>query len=573
VINEEQRPETRERVAVFFYSAIVFVAALAVRSFFVFELRNDSYLGNVRVSDSVAYFELAQQVVAGTAPFEPYWQAPLYPLLLAFFQSLFGESLQAAQSFHVFIGSLNCVLLFRLSDNLFGLRTAAVAAGIAVLYAPFWIFDVQPLPANLTTLLYLLLVLSYLRYRRSRAAAWLASAGLLLGAAILSHGLAIFTIPVFFYDIATGIREKHETSARCRAHLVLFLATTILAPGAVSVRNSLAAGAPVFVSYNAGINLYIGNHHDLEQTLARRAGYEWEELFRESRKLGITQPAALNEYFVRRAVDEWIASPLALSIATTKKLLLALSASEPKRNFPIYSLRESSWALYALLWELTAFGFVLFAFPGGLVLPLAVLGFGIVRRGGIGSRLPGGGTALPGWVALFHLVGMVVFFPTARYRVPALTLLLPYAAAMAVFLWDGLRYRAKPGARMRTRGALPAAAVVLLFVLVNPVASNVLRHSIRDRAEHHYYEARWAAQRLRLSETADLEAQLTARATEANRLDPTYPEPVELLAMYYLVRDPTRSVALFARLEELLPENPKIQKLLRDTREMRAPRS
>lgn len=548
----------------------VFVAALLVRFAFVNELRDDSHLGNIRVSDAETYYKLAQQIVAGTAPAEPYWQAPLYPFVLALFQSLFGNSLHAAQSFHLSIGALNCALLFRLTDVLFGTRVAWAAAGVGVLYAPFWIFDVQPLPANLTVLLDLALVSFYIRFRENGGWVSLASAGLMLGLAIATHGLAVFTLPVFLYDLVAHRREDPMRSPSIAVCVTIFLAMTALAPGAVSFRNSVVAKAPVFVSYNAGINLYVGNSRNLEQTLARRGGYEWGELFRGPYTSGAKAPEDLNRYFVARTINELVDAPASVARTFGEKVLMTLAASEQKRNFPIYPLRESSSLLSAFLFEVEAWGGVLFAFPGGLVIPLSILGFiGLGRQ----PRAPSSMIsirALPGWVALFHVVGMLIFFPTARYRVPAVMLLLPYAGAALVTIWDSRPRRPQEGSGTAARIA-PSTVIVALFllVLVNPLASNVFRHPVQERAEHHYFTARWDADKTRYVKSESLEARVIATANESIRVDPTYPEPVELLALYYLDRDIDRSIVYFERLDQLVPNDGDVRNKLRAARAIR----
>lgn len=578
------RADDRDRSLVWLDTGLVFAMALAVRYVFVTELRIHSYAGNIRVSDAQTYFQLAQQIVAGSAPFEPYWQAPLYPVLLAGFQLIFGDGLYSAQWLHMAIGALNCALVFRLSEVLFGARAARVVAVIAVLYGPFLLFDVQPLPANLTMMLDLLLVLAYLRFRGSDELAWLVAAGLLLGAAIITHGLAIFTLPVFLYDLAIGRSSGAAPGRSARLCLGVFVAASLLAPAAVSVRNSLAAGTPVFVSYNAGINLYVGNHHDLEQTLGRRGGYEWGELFRDPYTSGAKKPAAINRFFVGRAIEEWFEHPGAMLINLGKKTLIALSGAEPKRNFPIYPLRESSRVLSALLWEFDVAGFVLFAFPGGLLIPLAGLGFWAVRRGEIEARVSRELASFGGWVAILHMIGMLVFFPTARYRLPALILLLPFVGAMVVAVFDRLHqlhqlhrlhqlHPLRSGTSSSASGGtgLGAWAIAggLLLVLVNPVASNVFRHPVKDRAEHLFFTALRAEQKLRLQYGKNLEAHMLAQANEAIRIDPDYPEPVQLLAVYYVARDIDRSLAYFSRLNELVPNDQTVLEQIRAAEAMR----
>ncbi len=561
--NEERAPHGRGAFQKALGAGLIFLAAFAVRYAFVEELRDHSYLGNLRVSDARTYYQLARQIVEGTAVFEPYWQAPLYPLLLSVFQALFGNNLHTVHWLHIAIGALNCALVFRLSERLFGATAAWIAGGVAVFYAPFWLFDAQPLPANVTALLDLLAVLAYLRFREDGSLPWLAWAGMLLGAAVITHGLAIFTLPVFVYDI---VRNGGARVRGVRASVAIFVAVAMLAPLAVSVRNSLAAGEPVFVSYNAGINLYLGNHRDLEETLGRRGGFEWGELFRAPYTSGAKEPAEMNRFFLRRAFEEWVEAPLALCGTTLRKLLITVGGHEAKRNFPIYPLREDSTLLRWFLFETSVGGWTVFAFPAGLLIPLVVLGVIRVFRNRRIVETEPAIASFPAKVALAHLLGMLVFFPTARYRVPAMFLLLPYAGLMASVLWSRVAGAdAEPSEPRGTRvglGTGTAVAGLLVFLLVNPVATNVFRHPVEDRAAHLYNGALWAYEKLRFVKSESLEARLVAQAEAAIRIDPDYPEPVGLLAVHYLYRDIDRSLAYFARLVELVPRDADVQRQL-----------
>jgi hypothetical protein len=231
---------------------------------------------------------------------------------------------------------------------------------------------------------------------------------------------------------------------------------------------------------------------------------------------------------------------------TARKAALVVAGSELKRNFPIEPLRADSRVLRAFLWQLDAGGRVLLAFPTGLVLPLAVLGYAALRRGRFSTPAPMAAASLPAWVAAGFAVGMVVFFPATRYRVAAIALALPYAAIGGIVVWNAVRGRARP-----SWGIVLAALAVLLFV--NAVAPNVYRHRDRDLAEHRYYEARFAMQRLARSEDPALESALVSNAEAAMRLDPTYPEPVELLVAFYLTRDLAKARTRFEAFSEMVP--------------------
>ena len=538
---------------------LIFLAAALVRLFFLSELWRSSYLGNIRVSDAEAYFQLAGQIASGSLdPEKPFWQAPLYPMLLAGFQRLFGESLRAIQFAHVAVGALCCVLVHRLTLRMFGFPSAVAAAVMAIFYAPFWLFDIQPLPANLTMLLNLVLVSVVMDFA-VRGGIWrVAAAGLLLGGAIISHGLAIFTVPVFVFSLwRVAAKVPGDRVARGLA-LAIFLFLVVLPPASVSLRNSRAAGEAVFISYNAGINLFIGNSPDLEETLARRGGLEWDGLFVDAEASGATGPAEQNRFFVARAVEAAADAPVAVLKTVARKVLMSFSATEAKRNFPIYPLREDSRLLAFFLYQVEVLGLVVFAFPAGLMWPLMVLGFAAAIR-----NARGGGAIewLPGAVALFHILGMIVFFPAARYRIPALILLMPYAAAIAVAIADRVRTRVlKNGSSEQmwiawdlgpARRLVIAAAI--LFFISNAVSSNLFRHPVKDLAENHHLNSVWAFQEFAARRDPRVLGRLLDRANQARAIDPSYPDPVNTLAVYYLERDYARAMSLFEELREMTP--------------------
>jgi hypothetical protein len=148
-----------------------------------------------------------------------------------------------------------------------------------------------------------------------------------------------------------------------------------------------------------------------------------------------------------------------------------------------------------------------------------------------------------------------VFFPTARYRLPALILLLPFAAAMLIALFDRVRQGISEGGRSATPIGAGSIVACLLLGLANPVASNVFRHPVKDRAEHLFFGASWELRKIGTDQGSPLEADMLAQADEAMRIDPEYPEPPQLLAVYYVLRDIDRSLAYFSRLEELVPND------------------
>ena len=164
---------------------------------------------------------------------------------------------------------------------------------------------------------------------------------------------------------------------------------------------------------------------------------------------------------------------------------------------------------------------------------------------------------------------MIVFFPAARYRMPALFLLLPYASMAGVYLYDAARRLATRGFEAGTIVTPRLVGAIALFLMLNFGAANVFRHPVEDRAEHLYFSALWDFEKLRFVETDTLKERFVARNLEAMRLDPRYPEPVGLLAVYYLHRDIERSLSYFARLAELVPNDEDVLQQVRDAKAIR----
>jgi 4-amino-4-deoxy-L-arabinose transferase-like glycosyltransferase len=493
-----------------------------------------------------------------------FWQAPLYQTFLVVFHQIVGESLLRIQLLHVAVGSLNCVLLYHLTRCLFGVRAARVAAAMASLYAPFWLFDVQPLPANFTVLMSLGLAIAFLQFLQSGGRAALLISAATLGGLIITHGLAISALPVVLYYLANPSSRVSGSVHLGRRWTAVFVLVAALPPAGVSLRNWVVSGQRVFVSYNSGANLYIGNNPDFEDTLALRGGFEWRQFFRPVFDGGSGKPEDMNRYFLEKTWRGVKHQPLEILSAEVKKTLVALGGTETKRNFPIYPLREHSRLLTAFLWKLDVGGRTLLAFPSGLILPLALLAFWLAARGRLTGALDRTHMLLPGSLAAFHLLAMILFFPTARYRVPAVMLLLPYAAALIIAWADALRglQIPSPAWTARQRG-LTAALGAALFLISNAVAPQLLSHPVRDRAEHLGFQARHLYSSFGGKPDPASELRILAMLEEATAIDPDYPEVIEILAYHYAVKtNYPRALELAEILFARFPYEPQVQKLV-----------
>ena len=467
-----------------FYGLVaVFALALSARLYYLHEIRA-SPLFTAPVVDARTYTEDARYLsdVSFAGRPAPFWQPPLYPVLLGVLFALAGDDLYLPRFIQAVLGALVCVLISLLGHRVFGAGVGLGAGFAAALYGPLLYFGGELLPTLLAcglNLLVLLLLVGAEGWKRALAA------GVLLGLSALAVANVLLCAPVLL-----GYLYWRQRRLRAPALLLLGCAL-VIAP--VAYRNWAVGGDLVLISHNAGINFYIGNNADSAQTTRIRPGRAWAELVEmPEHRAGIEQPSAKSRYFFAQSWQYITSEPLDFLGLLAHKGYLFLRGDEIPRNRDLYFARNDSALLAVLLWKKGL------AFPFGLVAPLALVGlFGVVRSPGPEGRL------LAFFVACYAL-SVVLFFVTGRYRLPAVPVLLLFAACGVRALW----HRPWPG--------LAAFAALLVFCNVATGAMN-----LEGNAHEHYYLG-YAYERL------DMPAHAARHYRRA--IDPHFAEPLLALA-------------------------------------------
>ena len=399
---------------------LVFALALALRVAYIFEADASPLFEHPAV-DAKTYTHHAQRLAAGNwlgIGEGPFWQPPLYPYFLGAVKVLFPESFFYAVRFvQALLGALVCAMSWWIGRALFNPAVGLLAGIGAALCGPLIFFDGELLPASLAAFVDLLALVVLLRVWR-RPSRW----GFLgAGAAFGVGALAVPTVLTFAVAVPIALLCR----APRRQGLIwagAFALGVILAVTPVAWRNWAIGGDGVGISYNAGINLYIGNNPDYAETVAIRPGWEWDDLVTQPARAGIERPSAKSAYFAERAWDYIKGDPAEWLGLMGHKLGAFWHGDERGRNQPIYFWRTYSNVLSASLWKAGI------AFPFGLVAPLALWGMLLSLR-----RI---GPTWPLLYVLSYCLGVVAFFVAARYRVPVLPVLLVFAAYGLWALWD-----------------------------------------------------------------------------------------------------------------------------------------
>jgi tetratricopeptide (TPR) repeat protein len=494
-------------------TALLFGLPLILRLLCLLGLRGNPMF-RLLVVDARTYHEMAAAIATGNwQQVGPFWQPPLYPYLLALLYKLTTPDPIVARIAQSVLGSISCLLIYRLGIRFFDRRAGWIAWGIAAAYGPFIFFDLQILNAGLVTFL-LLLTLTVLA---TADKPWkFLAAGLVSGLAAITVATSLVTVPVFAVWLAArgrrgaahaprGPLPSGSRATRGWAPVALFLVATAVPVAIVTAVNLANCGEVVVISYNAGVNFWIGNNPNYERTVAIRPGRAWDALDKELRLARVATAARSSSYWFRKSF-RWIgAHPMDWLRLTLRKTRLFLRGDEIWRNQEIYPFRQSSWILRVLLWIRGL------AFPLGVLLPLSLAGMATaaIRSGRFGrsrsragrndrdpethatGRDPGKraveppGPALLFFLLLAYSATVVAFFPAGRYRLPVVPWLILFAAGgmsswIAAFAGGKRRSLALPLAVVLAGGLLSNAGLPAMSMGFNSDAYSDLGFSFQE---------------------------------------------------------------------------------------------
>lgn len=400
---------------------LIFLLAFFLRFLHLREIRNQSPFFSFPIMDAGLYAGWAEEIGRGAWMGKgAFWASPLYPYFLGGFFRVFGENFFLVDLVQSAAGSLSCLLIFYLGRRLFS-RTAGLIAGLlAAAYGPFIFSDNLQLPTGLGILLNLSVFLLILRAMEKGGRGRFLLAGIVSGLAALARPhiiLFLFLFPVWL--AAAGGRAAVKTAGRNAA---IFVLGALLAVAPATVMNFLAEKDLVFISWQGGLNFYLGNHPGANGTYRPVPGISDVpgEQIRDSRRIAEAAagrplpPSQVSRFWQRRALEFIRRHPGEWLRLCGRKFALFWNREEVDPQIDYRFQRRYSRLLRSPL-------------PGfAIVSPLALVGIilSFRRRRETGIRL------LQLFVAAY-IAGLLLFFVTAQYRLPAVPFLLVFAGYAA----------------------------------------------------------------------------------------------------------------------------------------------
>ncbi len=418
----------------------LFLAALALRAALVLTTADDPVFATPMLDAEYAV-EWANEVRNGSFWGSPegtaYFRTPLYAWFLAGAFSLPGPDLPVARFLQALLGAFTAVLLAGIAGRRAGRAAAWTTGALAAGAWPLLLFGRELLIASVGVFL----GAAVLRIwdgagERSGPGRWLAI-GLMIGLGGIARPNFLAFLPAALVLATLGPGRRGDWRRP-----LLLLAGTILIIAPISIRNHRVSGDPVVLSYQGGLNLWIGNHPDADGMSAVLPGFSsWRNDDVEALLAGELGrnpgPSEQDAWFRAKALKSMGENPGAMIRLLAKKTWLFLQGYEIRNNRDLYDLRTRSAILGLPLPDF------------GLVLPLALLGVWVAgrRRRELAPVL---------WFAATSAAAVILFFVCARYRLAAWPALLVLAGIGGAGLIE-------PGIPGRSR--IVRAAVLITLVL------------------------------------------------------------------------------------------------------------
>jgi 4-amino-4-deoxy-L-arabinose transferase-like glycosyltransferase len=325
-----------------------------------------------------------------------------------------------------------------LGRRYFGKTTGVLAGSITALYGPLLFWESELVAAGWAAFWTVALLLLALRIQQRGSLGSYFAFGLVGGVAVLTRPsflpFVLLSIAWFGWSghRAAETRMLGKLAAASLGFLFLALPT--------AVASHRIANHASFLPRAGALNLYIGNNPERCETLQIRPGTDWQELQGRATREGFEERPEQTRFFRDQVLDYATTAPRSFVSGILHKLVQFANGREIPRNVDVYSFREWSPMLSALVWKIGDFGF-----PWGLLFPLALVGLALKRK-----TVPAPLLIL---IASYPLV-IALTFVAGRYRVP----MVP---AMSILAAVGIAEFAARVMQRRWRSVLYTTALVI----------------------------------------------------------------------------------------------------------------
>lgn len=527
-MNAEQTPNKN----ILFWTFLISLIALIIRLIFLWQASNQ-LLFAIPLMDMEYHHQWARALLSGAGFVDgPFFRAPLYPYFLGLVYYLFGSGFWPTALIQAFLGALSGGLVYLIGQKAFNRRTGIIAGLIFAFYGTLVFYTGLKLIPTLAIFLTLGSFYTMMLWFDQRKLHLILIAGLLMGMSAIARPTVLLFVFAFALWMVWRSYCKRESLIK---PAVLFLIGVILPILPVTAHNWSKSGELIPIGTYAGMNFYIGNNAQSDGISARlpNARKDWWGMMEDAERMAIQESgrnlseSEQSSFWLRKGLGEIADHPLFFIKNTLKRSVLLFEGIELSNNFDFYFFAREVPILKVLIWSRGVY------FPFGILMPLAVMGLLL------GVRQSDKTLTLALFLAAY-VPTIILFFVTARYRLPLVPFLIIFAAYAITRLPETIRsFKRKK-----------SMALLLLLIGLLVFCNLDLYNTAPNNKAQGYYTL--AALQDRQGHTADSEQSYRLTLRE----DPTFAEAYNDLGLMVARRgDLDQATSLLKRGSELDPNN------------------
>ncbi|MBN1346215.1 MAG: glycosyltransferase family 39 protein [Phycisphaerae bacterium] len=419
----------------------LYVAAIILRFAVLFQIKDDPTISQCHVLDMRGNHEFALAILDGLRP-TTYYKAPFYTYFIAGVYAVTGTDPFNVRVVQIFLVSFIPVLTFLIGRFFFGEIVGAISGALAAVFWTFLYFSVELLDTELACLLYLLLAYLLVVMDDRRYLKWLICGALLGWGATTRPNILAYAPILAILVLVIGWRRRARDAGVPTfwtpiRHALLLTIGCCAAIAPVTIRNRIIGGEWVLLGAYGGMNLYVANSPDSDSKDGPLLVDE--ESFVEPTTWDPNEPWArccLNYYLAHRLAETELGRPPKpgeFSSILARKAMTFIQ--ENPRWFARHALRRLCWLFNTYefhsnrdFYDFRRTSTVLWVASGlqfGMICPFALLGLALAL-----ARKEQRAAPMAYYVGMLASLAFpaVLFIINARFRLPMVHLLMPFAA-------------------------------------------------------------------------------------------------------------------------------------------------
>jgi 4-amino-4-deoxy-L-arabinose transferase-like glycosyltransferase len=422
-----------------FFLFIILAVGLIVRIIALMDLDTTIY-ADFLLWDERIYHIWAKEIAEGTFQSKSVYEfSPLPAYIMAGIYWLFSPNAFYIRILSIVYGTVSCWIVYLIGKELANTKVGILACIIACLYKPFIFYSIVPLKDSLGLLLfawmaYLLIKVvssdSSQKEKKSNEAGNIIRHGLLglaVGLLLNVRPNAIVLVPIIILLVLWyGYRDKLSWKYLVERAAVYVIGLSIAVAPFV-IRNYVVAGNIALTTSQSGFNLFMANNINNPDPYYRPVPFASSSPFEQgiqftieaSRKVGkkLTSQES-SDYWTAQTVKQAIANPFAFAGKIGRKFLVVFNNFEACDHYNIEFISS-----FAKFFKLPFLNF-------WIIFPLFMLG--------VITSWKNKKTKALITVLSFYGATLIIFFTNGRYRLPMMSVMIPFAALGITQLYSDL---------------------------------------------------------------------------------------------------------------------------------------